>query len=195
MDLQEAQAFFLQYNGLEFHMFHDDPRRYRAFQALSIPQATLEEWRQQLIAEHFAHLEAPAGRGTFSLALLRLLEVLAQSTAPVQTHCRRLIRLLSAAEGLEEAQKLRVLELMAGREGDGHDGGVWLVCTRSGLAPELGRALEQLGGFPCSWAEMDRYQRALQKIRRILAGFVSPAAPGRAMRRPGPYGRMFRSMQ
>lgn len=115
MDLQEAQAFFLQYNGLEFHMFHDDPRRYRAFQALSIPQATLEEWRQQLIAEHFAHLEAPAGRGTFSLALLRLLEVLAQSTAPVQTHCRRLIRLLSAAEGLEEAQKLRVLELMAGR--------------------------------------------------------------------------------
>lgn len=175
MDLQEAQAFFLQYNGLEFHMFHDDPRRYRAFQALSIPQATLEEWRQQLIAEHFAHLEAPAGRGTFSLALLRLLEVLAQSTAPVQTHCRRLIRLLSAAEGLEETQKLRVLELMAGREGDGHDGGVWLVCTRSGLAPELGRALEQLGGFPCSWAEMDRYQRALQKIRRILAGFVSPA--------------------
>lgn len=175
MDLQEAQAFFLQYNGLEFHMFHDDPRRYRAFQALSIPQATLEEWRQQLIAEHFAHLEAPAGRNSFSLALLRLLEVLAQSTAPVQTHCRRLIRLLSAAEGLEEAQKLRVLELMAGREGDGHDGGVWLVCTRSGLAPELGRALEQLGGFPCSWAEMDRYQRALQKIRRILAGFVSPA--------------------
>ena len=135
MDLQEAQAFFLQYNGLEFHMFHDDPRRYRAFQALSIPQATLEEWRQQLIAEHFAHLEAPAGRGTFSLALLRLLEVLAQSTAPVQTHCRRLIRLLSAAEGLEEAQKLRVLELMAGREGDGHDGGVWLVCTRSGPGP------------------------------------------------------------
>ena len=183
MDLQEAQAFFLQYNGLEFHMFHDDPRRYRAFQALSIPQATLEEWRQQLIAEHFAHLEAPAGRGTFSLALLRLLEVLAQSTAPVQTHCRRLIRLLSAAEGLEEAQKLRVLELMAGREGDGHDGGVWLVCTRSGLAPELGRALEQLGGFPCSWSEMDRYQRALQKIRRILAGFVSPAPEHR--QRPG----------
>ena len=183
MDLQEAQAFFLQYNGLEFHMFHDDPRRYRAFQALSIPRppwrnggssssrSTSPIWRPRRAGAPFRWPSSACWKCSPRAPLPSR-----PTAAPPDPAALR-------RRGAGEAQKLRVLELMAGREGDGHDGGVWLVCTRSGLAPELGRALEQLGGFPCSWAEMDRYQRALQKIRRILAGFVSPAPEHR--QRPG----------
>ena len=169
MDLREARDFFLQYNGLEFHMCHDDTRRYRAFQALRIPAATLEAWRQQLIAAHFRALEDPANRDRFGVVFRDLLAALSHSAAPAQGHCRRLIRLLSRAGGLEEGQKLRVLELMAGQAEDGRDGGAWLVCARSGLRAELRQALAAFGGFPCSWAEMDRYQRCRQRLRRLLA--------------------------
>ena len=51
MDLQEAQAFFLQYNGLEFHMFHDDPRRYRAFQALEDARLIRREGKSMYVLD------------------------------------------------------------------------------------------------------------------------------------------------
>ena len=38
MYILEAKAFFKEYNGLEFHMCHDDTRKYQEYRSLHITE-------------------------------------------------------------------------------------------------------------------------------------------------------------
>ena len=57
MDILEAKAFFKEYNGLEFHMCHDDTRKYQEYRSLHITEISKNRWRREIIKEIFAQLE------------------------------------------------------------------------------------------------------------------------------------------
>ena len=46
MNNQDAKAFFKEYNGLEYHMFHDGTLKYKEYEKLHISPSVKELWRQ-----------------------------------------------------------------------------------------------------------------------------------------------------
>lgn len=168
MNIQEAKDFFMEYNGLEFHMFHDSTSKYAEYKALHLPQATLELWRQELIEEHFEKLEDPKCQETYGLIVGRLIEVLHAVSSPVEDHIRRLLQCLSSADALDEIQKIRILEHMAGHSRDRKDSGIYLVRTTSNLEEELKECLSRLSDFSPSPEYLSRYLKAVNAVERLL---------------------------
>lgn len=56
MNQKEAKEFFKRYNGLEYHMFHDETQKYNEYRRLHLSKSVLEDWRQELINECFLQL-------------------------------------------------------------------------------------------------------------------------------------------
>lgn len=88
---QDAKAFFKEYNGLEYHMFHDGTLKYKEYEKLHISPSVKELWRQELIEEHFEKLEDPNYKEMYGIVVGRLIEVLFTVSTPVEPHLQRLI--------------------------------------------------------------------------------------------------------
>lgn len=168
MNIHEAKDFFMEYNGLEFHMFHDSTSKYAEYKALHLPHATLELWRQELIEEHFEKLEDPKYQETYGLIVGRLIEVLHVLSSPVEDRIRRLLQCLSSADALNEIQKVRILEHMAGHSRDRKDGGIYLVRTNTNLEYALKECLSRLSDFSPSPEYLSRYLKAVNAVERLL---------------------------
>lgn len=169
MNNQDAKAFFKEYNGLEYHMFHDGTLKYKEYEKLHISPSVKELWRQELIEEHFEKLEDPNYKEMYGIVVGRLIEVLFTVSTPVEPHLQRLIHCLStAASTLDELQKIRILEHMAGHRRDHKDGGIYLIRTFTGLEKELKECLDGLSDFRPSEENLARYLRAVHALERLI---------------------------
>ncbi len=52
MLLSEAKELFIRFDGFSFHMWRDEPEKYKEFEALNIDDDTKEEWRQEIIRHY-----------------------------------------------------------------------------------------------------------------------------------------------
>lgn len=72
MNILEAKAFFKEYNGLEFHMCHDDTRKYQEYRLLHITEISKNRWRREIIGEIFAQLEKVENQERYQRAVQRM---------------------------------------------------------------------------------------------------------------------------
>lgn len=54
MDIKQAEEFYKQYNGLEFHMCREEPPKYQQFCALNIAGSLKEQWRCERWDQYYA---------------------------------------------------------------------------------------------------------------------------------------------
>lgn len=168
MDILEAKAFFKEYNGLEFHMCHDDTRKYQEYRSLHITEISKNRWRREIIKEIFTQLEKEGNQAEYGVLIGNLIEVLQRAMDPIEDDIMRMIYWLRGTDSLDEKNKIRILEHMAGHGRGLKDSGIHLVCTRSRKKEELRQLLEPMGRFACSSGNQERYHRALQKIKKAF---------------------------
>lgn len=168
MDILEAKAFFKEYNGLEFHMCHDDTRKYQEYRSLHITEISKNRWRREIIKEIFAQLEKKEDQAEYGVLIRNLIEVMQRTMDPIEDDIMRMIYWLRGTDSLDEKNKIRILEHMAGHGRGSKDSGIHLVCTRSRKKEELRQVLETMSRFECSPENQERYQRAVQRMKRAF---------------------------
>lgn len=168
MDILEAKAFFKEYNGLEFHMCHDDTRKYQEYRSLHITEISKNRWRREIIKEIFAQLEKKSDQTEYGVLIGNPIEVLQKTRDPIEDDIIHMISCLQGASHLDEKNKIQILEHMAGHGQGTNDGGIYLVCTRSRKKEELQQVLETMSRFECSPENQERYQRAVQRMKRAF---------------------------
>ena len=168
MDILEAKAFFKEYNGLEFHMCHDDTRKYQEYRSLHITEISKNRWRREIIKEIFAQLEKKSDQTEYGVLIGNPIEVLQKTRDPIEDDIIHMISCLQGASHLDEKNKIQILEHMAGHGQGTNDGGIYLVCTRSRKEEELRQLLEPMSRFECSPENQERYQRAVQRMKRAF---------------------------
>ena len=114
MNILEAKAFFKEYNGLEFHMCHDDTRKYQEYRLLHITEISKNRWRREIIGEIFAQLEKEEDQAEYGVLIGNLIEVLQRAMDPIEDDIMRMIYWLRGTDSLDEKNKIRILEHMAG---------------------------------------------------------------------------------
>ena len=168
MNILEAKAFFKEYNGLEFHMCHDDTRKYQEYRSLHITEISKNRWRREIIKEIFAQLEKKSDQTEYGVLIGNPIEVLQKTRDPIEDDIIHMISCLQGASHLDEKNKIQILEHMAGHGQGTNDGGIYLVCTRSRKKEELQQVLETMSRFECSPENQERYQRAVQRMKRAF---------------------------
>ncbi len=171
MNQKEAKEFFMRYNGLEYHMFHDETQKYNEYRRLHLSKSVLEEWRQELINECFLKLNQLENQKKYWILIGNLIDMLFKSTSPIDSHILSFFQVLSRACDLDENQKIRILEHMVGHGRDGKDGGIYLILTRTHFGKELKMILEKLSQFNCSLDNRSRYLSAIRRMEQEFALF------------------------
>ena len=134
MTMEEAEAFFKQYRGNGYLMWHEDIPGEAAFRALDIPEETLQAWRQDILNEAVARAKTEASGGRAWLGLSGAIAILRDMRCAIQENYRMVIEAVDSAAAQGPAQRTIVLESIVGRTSSGDDG--LLALTRSRM-PEL----------------------------------------------------------
>lgn len=165
MNMDEAKEFFFTYNGLSYHMWHDDTLKYEEFNKLNIEENILETWRQEIIQNKFNELKNTENKDSHWMIIGNIIEVLFCTKTIIDINCRKLLECLNDATELNEKQKIIIMEHMAGRNVSLTNGLIYLICTRTTIRKPLHNVIMNLSKFNCTNENQERYERAKQNMK------------------------------
>jgi len=182
MNIKEAEAFFKQYNGHGYHMWHDDPAKNREFNSMGISEKLKEQWRQEIIQDYFDHIfDSPE---LIYNKHSNIIAVIKSTKTNLQENCNKLLDIMDKLYTLDKRQKVLIIENMAGRTNPQEDGGCYLICAKTNLKERMHNIMLKIMDFDCTsdddldeigWSDMrerhfdavNNYERAYNKFKNI----------------------------
>lgn len=147
MLLSEAKEFFMGFGGFSFHMWREEPEKYKEFEALNIDDDTKEEWRQEIIRHYVDEYYRPHDENRRWSLISTLIDVLFFTDTNKEENGRVLLDILSdGTESLDNRQKILTMESMAGRNSS-FDGGIKWICLNTDMENEMIDILRNLVDF------------------------------------------------
>lgn len=175
MSMDEAEAFFKTYDGHGQHMWGEDPAANARFEALKVPQETKERWRQEIVRDYLARLEAmergkdPSDRKTYWMVVGSLISVLHDTKTGLDENSGALIEHLDRSFlGLDELSRIIILENLAGRNGFPRGSFIYRVCTGTRQGPRMASLLRKIVDFDCSDENDARFVFAVENVESAL---------------------------
>ena len=164
MTLEEAKAFYFQYNGYSFHMDREEPVKSSSFRRLNIGKDTLREWDEELLDGLFARLWADPAH--VWIVHGDILKIVGRNNGDAVRYLRRLLDEMEKSDRLDLFNVTLILENMAGRTESMSDGGVRLFCKYPALIPRMNDVAERLiaAGSANQGAD-ERFESAARRYR------------------------------
>ena len=175
--IAEMKSLWFRYGGSSFVIWHDDPEGYQRFKDANIPDETVEEWRQEMIASEFTALTEgdPARRWIVTHHLLELIGC--TRTRTEELYGRLLDLLCDMADGLDKRQRILILEAFTDTNATRNNGAILYIHEKAaGLTPKMSDVLRKLADFTVTeadnqpdsigWTDVPRrYRETLDGIR------------------------------
>ena len=139
--------FFFYHQGDAMSMAIDDPKKYKQYRTLS--EATIESWRQELIAQDFELLIKDNADNQWIL-VGNLIRLISSSKNLVEDHFKKLLTtIIEISSTLNKRQRILILEHFAGRTLSQEDGGIYSIQSKTNLNELLKTAINTLSNFTC----------------------------------------------
>ena len=164
MTLEEAREFYFQYCGFSFHMDREEPVKYWYFTRLNLGKDVLRQWDEELLDNHFRRLCSDWDHVWTDHG--RILDIIRRNNCDVEKYLNRLLDVMAHMERLDLFNITLILENMAGRTEPMRDGGVYVVCKYSDLAPKMNDITEHLITACQKTRTVDeRFEKAVNRYR------------------------------
>ncbi|MBQ9827287.1 MAG: hypothetical protein IJM62_01245 [Lachnospiraceae bacterium] len=173
MTLEEAEKFYKEYDGKEFHMYREEPRRYGEFDCLSVPPEIRRKWDAELADGIFASLWDDPGRVWSRHS--RLIDVLKRNCSKADID--RLLDEMEKMTTLDKRSRILITENMAGRN-DTRKGGCMVICRSKAHIERMERIMNSIMDFTLNsddesndmgWTDTaGRYKNAVAAYRSAL---------------------------
>ena len=181
----EMKELWFRYGGNSFVIWHEDPDGSQRFHDARIPDETVEEWRQEMIASEFTALTEgdPTRRWIVARHLLELIGN--TRTRTEELYARLLDLLYDMADDLDNRQRILILQQFADSNVPRNNGAIRYIHERAaGLTPKMSDVLRRLADFTVSeadnnpdepgWTDVPkRYKETLDGIREAYARHVN----------------------
>ena len=129
MTRAEGEIFFKRFHGHHYHMWHDEPAKYKEYCKLHITKMTENKWRLQKISDLFADIQAePASARLRIGSIIDIMHALKKIPKDLP---EQLLDALDFATTLDIRQRILIMEHMEGRN-DKDD------CRKENVHPEDG---------------------------------------------------------
>ncbi len=171
MTLKEAEEYFKRFDGHPFHMGREEPEMYREFCDMDIPEATKEQWRQELIDSLLKELsEKKEG-----FIVYRILEIICESKTGIADIYKNkkadnislLLDTIDSLKDVDSFEKILIIENLTKHCG---------IIVVNGLGERLNNTFERLSDIPMTeeekserlnmyWSLGERYESAVRKYR------------------------------
>ena len=173
----EMKELWFRYGGNGFVIWHEDPEASERFHNAHIPDETIEEWRQEMIASEFTALTEgdPTRRWIVAHHLLELIGAI--HTRTEELYDRLLDLLGEMADDLDKRQRILILQQFADSNVPRNNGAIRYIHEKAaGLTPKMSDTLRKLADFTVSeadnnpdepgWTDVPkRYKETLDGIR------------------------------
>ena len=175
MLLSDAKELYIKYNGDGYKMYLDNIPLHNEYLELNIPERTLAEWDEEIIAGYFDKLHDEPDR--VWAVQDTIIKMLRKGRCDYLKWCGRLLDELEGFGYLDKKSKILVIENMAGRDQKLREGGAYLIITKTPYARRLDMIMQEFMDFYVSeddnrselgWHDIrDRYNRAVLKYNRV----------------------------
>ena len=173
------KEFFFYHHGDGMLMDRDDPQKYNQYRTLS--EATIELWRQELIAQDFELLISDNADNQW-IIVGNLIRLISSSKNLVEDHFKKLLTtIIEISPTLNKRQRILILEHFAGRTLPQKDGGIYLIQSKANLNELLKIAVNTLSNFTCTMSDntsevgweniQQRYENANKAIQSAFTRF------------------------
>ena len=140
--------FFFYHHGDGMSMDRDDPQKYKQYRSLK--EDTVEQWRQELIAQDFELLINDNVDNQWIL-VGNLIRLISSSKNLVEDHFQKLLTtIIEISSTLNKRQRILILEDFAGRTLSQEDGGIYSIQSKTNLNELLKTAINTLSNFTCT---------------------------------------------
>ena len=140
--------FFFYHHGDGMSMDRDDPQKYK--QCRSLKEDTVEQWRQELIAQDFELLINDNVDNQWIL-VGNLIRLISSSKNLVEDHFKKLLTtIIEISSTLNKRQRILILEHFAGHTLSQEDGGIYSIQSKTNLNELLKTAINTLSNFTCT---------------------------------------------
>ena len=140
--------FFFYHHGDGMSMDRDDPQKYKQYRSLK--EDTVEQWRQELIAQDFELLINDNVDNQWIL-VGNLIRLISSSKNLVEDHFKKLLTtIIEISSTLNKRQRILILEHFAGRTLSQEDGGIYSIQRKTNLNELLKTAINTLSNFTCT---------------------------------------------
>lgn len=113
MTRAEGEIFFKRFHGHHYHMWHDEPAKYKEYCKLHITKMTENKWRLQKISDLFADIQAePASAWVRIGSIIKIMHALKKIPKDLP---EQLLDALDFATTLDIRQRILIMEDMEGR--------------------------------------------------------------------------------
>lgn len=185
MTIHQAEQYFRKYNGLGFHMWHDEPNSYEKYKNLNIKLELEEKWRQQLVDEKLTLIKNfdLCGSSDFPIWRIhfRIIEIMISMSTNKRENALILFEIMEEFYKFGKKQKILIAGNMAGGNSQFTDGGIFFICSNSELKQELVKSVDILLDFECisdddenieGWTDMrERYFESVGNCKRAFRKF------------------------
>ena len=175
--------FFFYHHGDGMSMDRDDPQKYKQYRTLS--EATIELWRQELIAQDFELLISDNADNQW-IIVGNLIRLISSSKNLVEDHFKKLLTtIIEISSTLNKRQRILILEHFASHAeytSRGMDCGIYWFARKSSLEELLINTIDSLSDFlidesdntsKIGWENMQyRYDKAQVAIRQAIKNFL-----------------------
>ena len=179
------KELWFRYGGNGFVIWHEDPEGSQRFHDAHIPDETVEEWRQEMIASEFTALTEGDPTRRWMVAR-HLLELIGNTRTRTEELYSRLLDLLyDMADGLDQRQRILILQQFADSNVPRNNGAIRYIHEKApGLTPKMSEVLRKLADFTVSeadnnpdepgWTDVPkRYKETLDDIREAYERHVT----------------------
>ena len=180
----EMKELWFRYGGNSFVIWHEDPDGSQRFHDAHIPDETVEEWRQEMIASEFTALTEGDPTRRWIVAC-HLLELIGNTRTRTEELYSLLLDLLyDMADDLDNRQRILILQQFSDSNVPRNNGAIRYIHERAAaLTPKMSDVLRRLADFTVSeadnnpdepgWTDVPkRYKETLDDIREAYARHV-----------------------
>ncbi len=145
------KEFFFYHHGDGMSMDRDDPKKYKQYRSLN--EDTIEQWRQELIAQDFELLAKDITENNW-IIIGNLIRLISSSKNKVEENFKKLLnQIIEKSTALDKRQKILILEHFAGRTSSQKDGGIYLIQSKANLKKLIKTVIATLSNFTCNEAD------------------------------------------
>ncbi len=178
-NIDTIKDFFFYHHGDGMSMDRDDPQKYKQYR--SFKEDTVEQWRQELIAQDFELLINDNIENQW-IIIGNLIRLISSSENLIEDNFKKLLaQIIEISSTLSKRQRILILEHFAGRTLSQEDGGIYLIQSKANLNELLKNAINTLSDFTCTvsdnisevgWENIQqRYENANKAIQSAFKKF------------------------
>ena len=178
-NINAIKDFFFYHHGDGMSMHRDDPEKYKQYRFLK--EDTVEQWRQELIAQDFELLINDNVENQWIL-IGNLIRLISSSKNLIEDNFKKLLtQIIEMSSTLSKRQRILILEHFAGRTLSQEDDAIYLIYSKTTLTELLITAVNTLANFSIDtsdnlsdigWEDMkQRYNDAQKDIQNAFKKF------------------------